>query len=93
MYLGNIAVKQNRPDEAIGYYETLIGYNRKYFEAYVGLSKLLIDKDIAKARGLLKTCLTLNPGYIPAIMSLADSYRKSDPKVAKMYDELANSYK
>jgi len=93
MYLGNIAVVQNRPDEAIGYYETLIGYNRKYYEAYVGLSKLLMDKDNKKARILLKTCLTLDPGNKPAIQALADSYRKSDPEVAKKYDDLANSIK
>ena len=93
MYLGNIAARQNNPGEAIRYYETLIGYNRKYFGAYVGLSKLLMDKDILKARGLLKTCLTLNPGYKPAILSLADSYRESDPEVARKYDEQANSYK
>ncbi len=93
MYLGNIAVTQNNPDEAIRYYETLIGCNRKYFEAYTGLSKLLLDKDIVKARGLLKTCLILNPRYQPAIRSLADSYRNSDPEMAKKYDDLANSYK
>jgi tetratricopeptide (TPR) repeat protein len=93
MFLGNIAVSQNNSYEAISYYETLIGCNRKYFEAYVGLSKLLVEGDILKARGLLKTCLTLNPGYKPAILSLADTYRKSDPEVAKKYDEQANSYK
>jgi tetratricopeptide (TPR) repeat protein len=93
MYLGNIAVAQNNPGVAIGYYETLISYNRKYFEAYVSLSKLLLDKDIVKARDLLKCCLSLNPGYKPAIQSLADSYRKSDPEVARKYDELANTYK
>jgi len=93
MYLGNIAVTQNNPGEAIRYYETLIGYNRKYFEAYIGLAKLLPDKDIVRARSLLKTCLTLNPRYQPAILALADSYRISDPDVAKKYDDLANSYK
>jgi len=93
MYLGNIAVVQNKIDEAIGYYETLIGYNRKYFEAYVGLSKLLMDKDTGRARELLKTCLTMNPKYKPAILALAESYRKSDPEVAGKYDEQANSIK
>ena len=93
MYLGNIAVTQNNPWEAIGYYQTLIGFNRKYYEAYVSLSRLLADSDVSKARGLLKTCLTMNPGYKPAIVSLADSYRISDPEVAKKYDKLANSYK
>ena len=93
MYLGNIAVSQNNSGEAIRYYETLISCNRKYYEAYIGLSKLLLDKDIVKARSLLKTCLTLNPRYKPAIVALADSYRKSDPEVARKYDELANTYK
>ena len=93
MYLGNIAVSQNNSGEAIRYYETLISYNRKYFEAYIGLSKLMLDKDVVKARTLLKTCLTLNPRYKPAILALADSYRKSDPEVAKKYDDLANTYK
>src|SRR5665647_238179 len=93
MYLGNIAVTQNNPEKAIRYYETLISYNRKYFEAYIGLSKLMLDKDVVKARSLLKTCLTLNPRYKPAIQALADSYRKSDPEVAKKYDDLANTYK
>jgi len=93
MYLGSIAVVQYNYDEAIRYYETLIGYNRKYFEAYVGLSKLLMDKDIKRARELLKTCLTMNPKYKPAILALAESYRKSDPEVARKYDEQANSIK
>lgn len=93
MFLGNIAVTKNSTDEAVRYYETLIGYNRKYWEAYVGLSKILMNRDIAKARGLLKTCLTMNSRYKPAILSLADSYRKTDPDVARKYDELANSYK
>jgi len=93
MYLGNIAVTQNSPDEAIRYYETLIGCNSKYYEAYIGLSKLLLDKDIVKARTLLKACLTLNPRYKPAILALADSYRNSDPEIARKYDDLANTYK
>ena len=93
MYLGNIAVSQNNVAEAIAYYNTVIGCDRKYFEAYVGLAKLLMDTDVVRARGLLKSCLTLNPGYKPAIVSMADSYRKSDPEIAKKYDELANTYK
>jgi len=35
----------------------------------------------------------LNPRYRPAILALADSYRLSDPDVARKYDDLANSYK
>ena len=93
MYLGNIAKTQNRTDEAIKYYEKVIKVNRKYFEAYVGLSELLIEKDILRARALLKTCLTMSPGYRPAIVALADTYRITNPDVAKKYDELANTIK
>ena len=91
MLLGNIAVKQNKVEEAIRYYETLLGYNRKYFDAYVAWAKLLKDRDVVKARELLKTCLKLSPGYKSAIRVLADSYRESDPEVAKRYDRLLNS--
>jgi tetratricopeptide (TPR) repeat protein len=91
MYLGNIARSQNKTDEAIRYYSRLIETNRKYFEAYVGLSELLADRDILKARALLRTCLTINPKYKPAINSLADTYKNTDPDIAKKYYELANT--
>lgn len=93
MYLGNIARSQNKAIEAIRYYERLIGANRKYFEAYVGLSELLADSDIMKARALLRTCLTMSPAYKPAIVALADTYRKSDPDIAKKYDDFASAIK
>ncbi len=93
MYLGDIAKAQNNADEAIKYYEQLIGVNRKYFEAYVELGRLMVGKDVLKARGLLRTCLTMNPRYKPAIVTLADTYRNSHPDIAKKYDELANTIK
>jgi tetratricopeptide (TPR) repeat protein len=93
MYLGNIARSQNRTEEAKTYYERLIEANRKYFEAYVGLSELLTDRDLTRARALLFKCLTMSPAYKPAIVSLADTYRKTDPDIAKKYDELANRIK
>ena len=93
MYLGNISRSQNRPEDAISFYEKVIKSNRKYFEAYVGLSELLIEKDLLRARTLLRTCLTMNPHFIPAIVALADTYRKTDPEIAKKYYELADSIK
>ncbi len=93
MYLGNIAKSQNKTDEAIKYYERVIEINRKYFEAYVGLSELLINRDIGRARDLLKTCLTISPKYRPAIIALADTYRNSNPDIAKKYDDLAETIK
>jgi tetratricopeptide (TPR) repeat protein len=91
MYLGNIARSQKRTDEAIKYYERVIEANKKYFEAYVGMSELLINKDVIRARKLLTTCLNMNPRYKPAIIALADTYRNSNPDVAKKYDELART--
>jgi tetratricopeptide (TPR) repeat protein len=93
MYLGNIARSQNKTGDAINYYERLIGVNRKYFEAYVSLSALLTPGDVMKARSLLRTCLDMNPRYKPAIMALADTYRNTDPGIARKYDDLAKSIK
>lgn len=93
MYLGNIARAQGKADVAIGYYEKVIKANRKYFEAYTGLAQLLAVDDVLRARSFLRTCLTISPRYKPAIIALADTYRKSDPAIAAKYDELANSIK
>ena len=93
MYLGNIAKVQKRMDDAVQYYCKLINVNRKYFEAYVESAELLAETDLQRARELLRTCLTINPKYKPAIIGLADSYRKSDPDVAEKYDELAETIK
>jgi tetratricopeptide (TPR) repeat protein len=91
MYLGNIAMSQKNNDAAIGYYEKVIKADRKYFEAYINLAQLLAEKDLKKARDLLRTCLTMNPSFKPAVMALADTYRASDPDIAKKYFDLANS--
>jgi tetratricopeptide (TPR) repeat protein len=91
MFLGNIAKKNGRKEEAVDYYRTLIRVNRKYFEAYVELAGLLAENDVLKARAILRDCLTLNPRYRPAISLLAGTYRQSDPDVAEKYYELLKS--
>ena len=91
MYLGNIARSQNKTDEAISYYEKVIKADRKYFEAYVALAQLTRGRDIRKTRDLLRNCLKMNPRYRPAVVALADTYRASDPEIARKYDELAKS--
>jgi tetratricopeptide (TPR) repeat protein len=93
MYLGNIARSEKRNDEAISYYKKVINVNRKYFEAYVSLGELLIDKDVERSRTIFRTCLTMSPKYKPAIIALADTYRISNPEIAKKYDDLAESIK
>jgi tetratricopeptide (TPR) repeat protein len=91
MYLGNIARSQDKTDDAIRYYKRLIGVDRKYFEAYVSLSELLLPTDIMKARSILRSCLDMNPSYKPAITALADTYRKTNPDIARKYDELVKT--
>jgi tetratricopeptide (TPR) repeat protein len=88
MYLGNIARANKRNDEAAGYYRRLIKANRKYFEAYVELAEIEAERDTSEARRILIECLKIYPNYKPAIVLLADTYRKSDPDVARRYDEL-----
>jgi tetratricopeptide (TPR) repeat protein len=93
MYLGNIARTEERYDLAVSYYERLIEADRKYFEAYVALAGLVLKTDIMRARKLLRTCITINPLYKPAITALADTYRSTDPEIADKYDKLAESIK
>ena len=89
MYLANLSKSENRIDDAREYYEKLISVNRKYFEAYIELSGIYEKEDVFKSRELLRRCLIINPGYKPAIIALADTYRDSDPGIAEKYYELA----
>jgi tetratricopeptide (TPR) repeat protein len=93
MYLGNIASFRNNAGEALEYYERVIRANRKYFQAYVESAKLLSENDVDKARKLLRECLSINPKFKPAITGLADTYRLTDPEIAKKYDEIAATIK
>jgi tetratricopeptide (TPR) repeat protein len=93
MYLGNIATYRKEPDLALDYYERVIEANRKYFEAYVKSAELIAGENVEKARKLLKECLALNPKFKPAISCLADTYRNTDPEIARKYDEIAATIK
>jgi tetratricopeptide (TPR) repeat protein len=93
MYLGNIAKYQGNTDEALKYYESLVNYNRKYFQAWVEMAGLFSGRDNPRARKLLRDCLRLNPRYRPAIIALADTYREEDPERAKRYYEMAETIK
>lgn len=92
MYLGNIAKAEGKNDEAEKYYEEVIGANRKFFDAYVELSKLVTVNDLERARKLLQDCMKLNPRYKPAINALGDTYLKTDPAIAEKYYEQAKKY-
>ena len=91
MYLGNMALSENRFSEAEEYYKELLKVDRKYFEAYIALAGLVSKTDIEGARTLLRKCLIINPQYKQAIIALADTYRYSDPDIAEKYYDLARS--
>lgn len=89
MYLGNLAKNRNDTLNAAKYYERVLELNRKYFEAYVELSALLVRTDINRARDLLKECLRIYPNYKPALMALGDTYKDTDQDIARKYYERA----
>jgi tetratricopeptide (TPR) repeat protein len=91
MYLGNIAKSRNDTLNAAAYYEKVLELNRKYFEAYVNLSALLVKTDIIRARNLLRDCLELNPLYKPALTALGDTYKDTDMETARKYYEKARN--
>ncbi len=93
MYAGIISISKGEYDKAEGYFEKLIDFNRKYFEAYVKLAEVTGRKDTERARKILRQCLEINPAYKPALMALADSYRSSNPDIARKYDEIVNRIK
>ncbi|HEX2969414.1 MAG TPA: hypothetical protein VHO46_09945 [Bacteroidales bacterium] len=92
MYLGNISSEKGMPAESADYYQKVIESNRKYFEAYVKLSGLFAEKDVLKARKILRDCLIVNPEYVPAILALGDTYRGSNPEIAEKYYEQAKKF-
>jgi Tfp pilus assembly protein PilF len=92
MFLANIHAGDGDTAGAEALYRELIEVNRKYFAAYPALAKIWISRgDFRKARELLKKCLVMNPDFKDAITGLADSYRTTDPVIAKKYDDLAKT--
>jgi len=86
--LGDEALKDNDTQKAAGFYEKTIQANRKYYAVYPKLARIYSENNLLKARKILKDCLKLNSRYKPALQALADTYRKSDPEIARKYDEL-----
>ena len=90
MFQANIYAEKGDVSRAAELYQKVIRVNRKNFDAYPALAKILVKQnELKKARELLKSCLTMSPSFKEAITGLADSYRSTDPEVARKYDELA----
>jgi hypothetical protein len=91
MYLGNLSRNRNDTLNAIRYYQKVLELNRKYFEAYVNLSSMLVRTDLVRARDLLEECLRLNPKFKPALVALGDTYKDTDEEIARKYYERARN--
>jgi len=91
--LGDLALNKQDTIAATGYYEKAILSNRKYFGAYIKLAELWTGTNTDKARKTLKDCLKLNSQYKPALIALAETYRKTAPEVARKYDKLIDKLK
>jgi tetratricopeptide (TPR) repeat protein len=92
MFRANILLERGETVSAAELYQKIILLNRKSFDAYPALAKIWIgQKEFRKARELLKSCLTMRPKFREAVAELANSYRATDPEVAKKYDELAKT--
>lgn len=86
--LGDEALRKKEVQKAADFYERTIRANRKYYAVYPRLAGIYAETDVLKARRILKDCLKLNSRYKPALEALADTYRKTDPDIARKYDEL-----
>lgn len=86
--LGDVALKKKEIQKAVVFYERTIQANRKYYIAYTKLARIYAETNVLEARKILKDCLKLNAKYRPALEVLADTYRESDPAIARKYDEL-----
>ncbi len=93
MFQANLLLEKGETPAAVDLYQKLIRLNPKSFDAYIALAKIWTNQEAyPKARELLKSCLVIHPAFKAAIIGLADTYRKTNPGMAKKYDELAKSY-
>jgi hypothetical protein len=86
--LGDLAKKKSETEKAAEFYAKAIKANRKYYAAYPKLAGLFVETDVLKVRRILKNCLKISGSYKPALVALADTYRKTDPQRAKHLDEM-----
>ncbi len=91
--MGDLALKKNEPEKAAVWYRKTIQVNRKYFGAYPKLAGIYAGNKVNEARKVLRECLKLNSRYIPALQAMAETYRKTNPGIARKYDELITKLK
>jgi len=90
---GDLALKQKDEGKAVRFYQKAIQANRKYFGVYPKLAGISTETNVLKARKVLRDCLKLNSKYKPALEALAETYRNTEPEIARKYDKLIDKLK
>jgi len=90
---GDLALKEGNQEKAEQYYLKTIQANRKYLSVYPKLAGIYAETNVSRSRKVLRTCLSLDSGYKPALEAMAESYRNTNPEVARKYDERINHLK
>jgi len=90
---GDLELKKSNTENAANYYLRTIQANRKYLSAYPKLAGVYTETNVSKARKVLRDCLKIDSKYKPALQAMAESYRKTDPGIARKYDELITKLK
>lgn len=88
---GDWALIGKDPQKAAGFYEETLQANSKQLSVYPKLAAVYALTDVVKARKILRACLKIDPKYKPALRTLADTYRKTDPEKAQQIDKLINN--
>jgi Tfp pilus assembly protein PilF len=86
-------LKQGDTEKADSYYQKTIQANRKYLSVYPKLAGIYAETNAPKARKILRDCLNIDSKYKPALWAMAEIYRKTDPEIAKRYEEQLDKLK
>ncbi len=90
---GDFELRRGNKISAVSFYEKAIIGNRKNFSVYPKLAAIYAETNVNMARKVLGNCLEINPRYKPALQSMADLYRKTNPDLAAKYDKLIDKLK
>jgi tetratricopeptide (TPR) repeat protein len=90
---GDLALKQGDAGKAEHCFQKAIKANRKYLSVYPKLAGIYAETNVPKARKVLRDCLKIDSKYKPALRAMAETYRKTDPEIARKYDERIDKLK
>lgn len=78
------------PAETIPLLQRSINRNKRFAAAHALLGRVLLQENLDAAIAALETAVQLRPDYAPALLNLAQAYKKADreQEAAKVFDQL-----